>query len=391
MTEVTGRRAPRMDRFLKLAVDRGASDLFFCVGQPPTMRLDGVIEPIRYRTINQADFELHLGEIAPEDRWQRFVEGGDCDLAYEISGLARFRINLFRQSRGDGAAFRVIPTRQFSFEQLGLPPQVARFTEMRWGLVLITGPTGSGKSTTLSALVNHINRNSCRHVVTIEDPVEFVHHEVKSLVTQREIGAHATSFPSALAGAMREDADVIMIGEMRDRETIQNALSAAETGLLVFGTLHTRSTAKTVDRILSAFMAEEQDVIRSQMSGVLRGVLAQQLMPRIGGGRVAAFEVLFATPALANLIREGKSYQINTLIQLGSREGMVAMDASLFDLIEQELVDPELAYEKSVDPKTFRAHLFEEKGIRVGGDDLDDEEILKILERQATKVAQEEG
>jgi len=272
-----------------------------------------------------------------------------------------------------------------------LPSVVERFAKMRWGLVLMTGPTGSGKSTTLAAIIHHINRSLRRHIITIEDPIEFVHENEQSIMTQREVGKSARGFAEALKGAVREDPDVIMVGEMRDRETIQMAINAAETGFLVFGTLHTNSASKTIDRITNIFPADEQDNIRSVLGGVLRGVLAQQLVRRAEGGRVAAFEVLFGSPALANMIREGKTHQIDGLIQLGRKDGMITMDDSLLHLVREKVVLPEPAYEKAIDKKKFRATIFEEFGVTVGTDEIDEEEMLAILERQAQAAQLSQG
>lgn len=376
-------RAPRIDRFLRLTLDRGASDFFFCVGRPPMMRLDGEIDPIRYRTLNRQDFELYLGEITPPDLWEKFTSSHDVDFSYEIEGAARFRVNLFQHNLGSGATFRIIPTRQYTFEELGLPPGVERFTELRWGLVLVTGPTGSGKSTTLSALVHRINETQERHIITIDDPLEFSHDNIRSLVTQREVGKSAKSFARSLEAAMREDPDVVMLSEMRDPETIRLALTAAEMGVLVLSTLPTNSAARTIARIVNLFTPEEQESIRSLLAGVLRGIMAQQLLRRREGGRVAAFEVLFGSSALGNVIREGKMNQIENVIQLGHQEGMISMDESLLALVRDKLVDPEVAYERAIDKKRFAATLFEVSGIRVAGEELDEEEVLRQLERQA--------
>ncbi len=374
-------RSPRIDRFLRLMIDRGASDFFFCVGQPPMMRLDGAVDPIRYRTLHQADFDLYFGEVTPADRWAQFQKTGDADFAYQIDNLARFRINLFRQARGDAAAVRIIPSRHLTFEQLGLPSASERLARVRHGLVLVTGPTGCGKSTTLSTVVNRLNRDSVRHIITIEDPVEFVHQNIRSFINQREIARSATSFASALKGALREDPDVIMVGELRDQETIQTALVAAETGMLVLGTLHTNSASKTVDRIVNLFSHEDRDNIRSQLGGALRGILAQQLVRRKEGGRVAAFELLFGSPALSNLIREGKTSQIDDLIQLGQRDGMVTMDHSLLALVREGTVTPEAAYEKAVDKAAFRHTMAVEFDVQVGLDE--DEDLDSLMEESA--------
>jgi twitching motility protein PilT len=347
----------KIDRFLKLMNDRGASDFHLTVGRPPMLRASGTMESIRYRTLSQADFTELVKPIVPERMWEDYLQTGDADLAYEIPGQARYRVNLFRQQRGGGAVFRVIPTKIMTIEQLGLPEQVRRVASIRSGLVLVTGPTGSGKSTTLAAIIDEINENRSLHIITIEDPIEFVHSNKKSLVHQREVGSHAKSFAEALKAAGREDPDVILVGEMRDLETIAMALSAAERGTLVFGTLHTNNAAKTMDRIISVFPAPEQEGVRNVLGETIRGVVAQQLMPRIGGGRVAALEILFASPAIGNMIREGKTSQVTSAIQTGVREGMVDMDTSIRRLFQDGKVTARAAYDKAIDKEQFKALL----------------------------------
>jgi twitching motility protein PilT len=352
----------RIDRFLQLMVERGASDLHLSVGRPPMFRLSGEMDPIRYRTLNPADYEAMLRPTCPPNLWQVFLDTGDVDYAYQLDATSRFRVNLLRQERGAAAVLRVIPTKILSIEQLNLPPQVARFARLESGLVLVTGPTGSGKSTTLAAIIDLINRTRELHVVTIEDPIEFVHPNKRCLVHQREVGTHAHSFADALRVAVREDPDIILVGEMRDLETISMALGAAEKGMLVFGTLHTNNAAKTVDRIVNVFPAGEQEGIRQVLGEAVRGILAQQLLPKIGGGRVAALEILFSSPQVGNMIREGKTTQITSTIQTGKREGMVTMDQSIAALIEQGVVTPESALDKAVDKAWMRKTLgLEEK------------------------------
>src|SRR5436305_2266426 len=270
----------KIDRFLKLMNDRGASDFHLTVGRPPMLRASGTMETIRYRVISDADFEEMLERVTPPRIWADYVSSGDVDFSYEIPNVARYRVNLFRQQRGAGAVFRIIPTKILSIEQLGLPEQIRRVAEMRSGLVLMTGPTGSGKSTTLAAIIDLINETRALHIITIEDPIEFVHPNKKCLVHQREIGTHAKSFSEALKAAGREDPDLILVGEMRDPETIQMALSPAEPGTLVFGTLHTNNAAKTMDRIISVFPAGEQEGIRNVLGETIRAVVAQQLLPK---------------------------------------------------------------------------------------------------------------
>ena len=350
----------KIDRFLKLMNDRGASDFHLTVGRPPMLRASGTMESIRYRTLSEADFTELVKPIVPERMWEEYLQTGDADLAYEIPGQARYRVNLFRQQRGGGAVFRVIPTKIMTIEQLGLPEQVRRVASIRSGLVLVTGPTGSGKSTTLAAIIDEINETRSLHIITIEDPIEFVHPNKKCLVHQREVGSHAKSFAEALKAAGREDPDVLLVGEMRDLETIAMALSAAERGTLVFGTLHTNNAAKTMDRIISVFPASEQEGVRNVLGETIRGVVAQQLMPRIGGGRVAALEILFASPAIGNMIREGKTSQVTSAIQTGVREGMVDMDTSIRRLFEAGKVTARAAYDKAIDKEQFKDLL--EKG-----------------------------
>jgi twitching motility protein PilT len=347
----------RIDRFLRLMNDKGASDLHLSVGRPPIFRLSGRMDPIRYRVIEDSDYTSLVQPITPPHLWEQYQREGDADFAYEIPGVSRFRVNLFKQHRGMGAVFRIIPTRLMTIEQLGLPPAVRKLTTMTGGLVLVTGPTGSGKSTTLSAIINEMNELRPMHFVTIEDPIEFVHPNKKSLVSQREVGPHSRSFSAALRAAVREDPDCILVGEMRDLETIEMALNAAETGLLVFGTLHTNSAAKTVDRIINVFPIERQDGVRGILAGVVKGILAQQLLRRKGGGRVAAIEVLFGTPALSSLIREGKTYQIPGLIQQGKQLGMMGMDESLRRLVEGDVIEAHAALEKSLDKDEMRKWL----------------------------------
>jgi twitching motility protein PilT len=350
----------KIDRFLKLMNDHGASDFHLTVGRPPMLRAAGSIETIRYRTLSEADFLEMMRPVSPPRLWDEWVRGGDADFSYEIPGVARYRVNLFRQQRGAGAVFRVIPTKIMTIEQLGLPEQVRRIAQIKSGLVLVTGPTGSGKSTTLAAIIDLINETQALHIITIEDPIEFVHPNKKCLVHQREIGTHAKSFAEALKSAGREDPDLILVGEMRDLETFQMALSAAERGTLVFGTLHTNNAAKTMDRIISVFPAGEQEGVRAVLGETIRAVVAQQLLPKTGGGRVAALEILFASPAVGNMIREGKTGQITSAIQTGVREGMVDMDTSIRRLYEAKRITARAAYDKAIDKEQFKDAL--EKG-----------------------------
>lgn len=376
-TETKPTKQNRVDRFLKLMNDRGSSDLHMSVGQPPMMRVHGVMDPIRYRNINEFDFETYLKEITPPHVWQYFVDRGDGDFAYEVPGLSRFRVNLFRQSRGSGAVFRIIPSKIYTLEQLGMPTELANLAKFTRGLVLVTGPTGSGKSTTLAAIIDKINATRNYHIITIEDPIEFVHVSKRSLLSQREVGTHATSFASALKSALREDPDLILVGEMRDTETVHMALTAAESGLLVFGTLHTNSAGKTVDRIINVFPSDEQDSVRSVLGETLRCVVAQQLLPARAGGRVAAVEIMYGSPALATMVRDGKTHQIANYIMMGRGQGMQEMDSCLLDLVRREAVDPIVAYEKAIDKKSFRKAIRDITGIRIGEAEDDFDEFVE--------------
>ena len=349
--------ANRIDRFLSVLPKRGGSDLHLAVGSPPVLRIDGELERIRYRSLTEGDFYNLVGPIAPPRIWTAFQETGDVDFAYQMESQARFRVNLFRQERGSGAVFRLIPSRVPTVEELNLPPSVASLYEAKRGLVLVTGPTGSGKSTSLAAILDRVNKRVPFHVITIEDPIEFVHTNDRSVFTQREIGPDVPNFAEGVKAAIREDPDCLLVGEMRDLETIRMALTAAETGLLVFGTLHTNSSAKAVDRIIDAFPANEQEQIRTVLAETLRAVVAQQLLRRREKGRVAAFEVLLGSTALSNAIREGKTSLINNQIQTGKSRGMISMDQSLTELVRNNVVLPEEALDRALDRETFKVML----------------------------------
>ncbi|HEV8658101.1 MAG TPA: type IV pilus twitching motility protein PilT [Thermoanaerobaculia bacterium] len=349
----------KIDRFLKLMNDRGASDFHLTVGRPPMLRASGSIETIRFRVISEADFVEMLKPILSPRLWDDYVGTGDIDFSYEIPNVARYRVNLFRQQRGAGAVFRVIPSKIMSVSQLGLPDAIRKVAQLESGLVLVTGPTGSGKSTTLAAIIDLINDTRSYHIITIEDPIEFVHPNKKCLVHQREIGTHASSFAEALKAAGREDPDLILVGEMRDVETISMALSAAEKGTLVFGTLHTNNAAKTMERIISVFPAGEQEGVRNVLGETIRAVVAQQLLAKVGGGRVAALEILFASPAVGNMIREGKTGQITSTIQTGVKEGMIDMDSSIRKLFDEGKITARAAYDKAIDKEAFKGLLKE--------------------------------
>jgi twitching motility protein PilT len=344
----------KIDTLLNEMIRVGASDLHLVPALPPMVRLKGDLVPLKFKALTH-DVNRHLfTEIMSLEQRKKLQSTLELDMAYEISGLARFRCNFFFQLRGLSAVFRQIPTKIKSLEELGMPSGVNRILEIKKGLVLVTGPTGSGKSTTLAAIINHINYTSEQHIITIEDPLEFVHENRKSLITQREIGAHANNFADALRVASREDPNIILVGEMRDLETISLALTCAELGILVFGTLHTNSAIKTIDRIINAFPAAQQNQIRSMLSESLKAVLAQQLLKTADDkGRCAAVEILISSPAVGNLIREGKLSQIASLIQTGANEGMQTMDQALQALVNQNKITHQAAYWKAIDKSFF--------------------------------------
>jgi twitching motility protein PilT len=347
----------QIDQFLRLLVQKDGSDLHLSCGNPPILRVGGNLERIKFRELTPPDMRALLLEILTAEQRAHFEATHDLDFAYAIEGLARFRGNIFQQHRGMGGVFRVIPARVPSADDLKLPDAIREFTHLHRGMVLVTGPTGSGKSTTLAAMIDLVNETRAEHIITIEDPIEFVHVPKQSLINQREVGPHTKTFAAALKAALREDPDVILVGELRDRETMSLALSAAETGHLVFGTLHTNNAHKTVDRIIDMFSADQQSQVRSMLSESLRGVVAQQLLRKKGGGRVAAHEILVGTPAIGNLIREAKTFQIPSVIQTGKRDGMVQMDQSIMNALMAGLVSPEEAYAKAFDKSLFKAHL----------------------------------
>jgi twitching motility protein PilT len=338
--------------------EQGASDLHLIAGQQPVLRIRGEMERVKYNVLDNDELKAMLYEIAPEHKIKQFEETGDIDFAYEIPGLARYRANFFQQKYGMGAVFREIPTKIMTCAQLGLPPVVSKLATLPRGLVLVTGPTGSGKSTTLAAIIDEANRTRKDHIITIEDPIEFVHQSQNCVVNHREVGLHTKSFSAALRGALREDPDIILVGEMRDIETISLAVEAASTGHLVFGTLHTTSAAKTVDRIIEVFPASEQAQIRSTLADGIRAVLSQVLFKRADRkGRVAALEVLIANAAVRNLIRESKTFQIPSMVQTGKKYGMQLLDDSIQELLQRGLITPDDAYMKCNDKQRFRPFL----------------------------------
>jgi twitching motility protein PilT len=345
----------KIDELFRMMSEHGASDLHLISGQPPALRVDGELERITGQAVlTQDTLQPLLHEILPGSKMDQFESTGDVDFGYEIPGLARFRCNLFNHKYGIGAVFRKIPSTVLTAEDLGLPPILTRAAMLKKGLVLVTGPTGSGKSTTLAALVDYANKNRKDHILTVEDPIEFVHQSQGCIVNHREVGLHTMTFASALRGALREDPDIILVGEMRDLETISLAVEAAATGHLVFGTLHTENAAKTVDRIVEVFPHGEQPQIRNTLSTALRVVVAQNLFKRIDKkGRCAALEILVCTPAVGNLIRDAKTVQIASVMQTGKASGMQTLDDAIQELLTKKWISPEEAYEKSIDKNRF--------------------------------------
>ena len=351
----------QIDQFLKVLVEQDGSDLHLSTGSPPVIRVHGHLQRVKFREMTAKDMETLVYEVMEEEWRARFLDRQDFDFAYEIEGLARFRVNVFWQRKGLAAVFRTIPATILTAEQLGLPEAVRRLCLLTRGLVLVTGPTGSGKSTTLAAMVDLINDTRQDHVITIEDPIEFTHPNKKCLVNQREIGTHTQSFANALRAALREDPDVILVGEMRDRETIELGLTAAETGHLVFGTLHTNSAPKTVDRIIDVFPADQQEQVRSQLAESLKGVISQVLLRKKGGvGRVAALEIMVGTAAISNLIRENKIHQIPSMIQTGKKDGMQLLDQHIMEFYMSQVIDANEAYMRAQNKQTFREYLEKE-------------------------------
>jgi twitching motility protein PilT len=353
--------AGAIERLLVRMRELKASDLHLRAGFPPFLRIDGKLQPLRdHPPFNPDDLRARLSELAPEENRREFEERSDTDFAYAVPGVARFRANLLYDRHGPGGVFRMIPYRILSPEEIGLPKPVLEVCSLQKGLVLVTGPTGSGKSTTLATLIDEVNRTRQDHILTIEDPIEFVHESKGCLVTQREVHSHTGSFKDALRAALREDPDIILVGEMRDLETISMAVETAETGHLVFGTLHTTSAPSTIDRIIDQFPADRQEQIRQMLAESLQVVIAQTLCRRIGGGRVAAYEILFVSSAVSNLIRERKTFQIPSLMQTGRGKGMMTLNDSLLDLVRRGLVEPREAYLKSVAKAEFKALLAKE-------------------------------
>ncbi|MCP5141251.1 MAG: type IV pilus twitching motility protein PilT [Gammaproteobacteria bacterium] len=340
-------------QLLAFAVKNNASDLHLSAGLPPMIRVDGDVRRINVPSLGHKEIHALIYEVMDDRQRKDFEEFLETDFSFEVPRLARFRVNAFNQSRGAAAVFRTIPTDILSLQQLSAPKVFAELAALNRGIVLVTGPTGSGKSTTLAAMVNHKNETEACHILTIEDPIEFVHESKKALINQREVHRHTHGFAEALRSALREDPDVILVGEMRDLETIRLALTAAETGHLVFGTLHTSSAAKTIDRIVDVFPAAEKSMVRSMLSESLRGVISQALIKKAGGGRVAAHEIMIATPAIRNLIREDKIAQMYSAIQTGSAQGMQTLDQALRLLVDKKKISLEDARIRSVNKEAF--------------------------------------
>ena len=343
-----------IDTYFREMKKREASDLHMVIGFPPLLRLRGDLVPTEHPVLTSESSKEILFEILTPKRQAYVEKNRDFDMAYELENTGRFRCNFFYQQRGISAVFRIIPTKILTLEELNMPEAIKTIAEFRQGLILVTGPTGSGKSTTLAAIIDYINNSRDGHIITIEDPLEFVHPNKKCLFSQREIGAHARSFADALRVASREDPDIILVGEMRDLETISLALTCAELGILVFGTLHTNSASKTIDRIINAFPTDQQEQTRTMLSESLKAVIAQQLLKtKDGKGRCAAVEILIGSSALASMIREGKISQINSIIQTGTSVGMQSMDQHLKQLIDKDKITREAAHEKAIDKNLF--------------------------------------
>ena len=338
---------------LAFSAKQGASDLHLSAGLPPMIRVDGDVRRINLPALDAKAVQELIYDIMNDKQRQDFEEFLETDFSFEVPGVARFRVNAFNQNRGAGAVFRTIPAKILSLEELGMGEVFRKITDASRGLVLITGPTGSGKSTTLAAMIDYLNVNRHHHILTIEDPIEFVHESKKCLVNQREVHRDTLGFSEALRSALREDPDVILVGELRDLETIRLALTAAETGHLVFGTLHTTSAAKTIDRVVDVFPAQEKSMIRSMLSESLHAVVSQSLLKKVGGGRIAAHEIMMGTPAIRNLIREDKVAQMYSAIQTGGSMGMQTLDMCLADLVKKGLITRESARERAKVPDNF--------------------------------------
>ena len=369
----SGNRAlDKIETLLRTLVSNNASDLHLRAGSPPMLRASGEIAPIPNEPVlSSGDIDVMLNAVMLEQNRTEFKELNDTDFAHEIAGIARFRGNALRDRKGTGAVFRAIPAAVVTVEQMGISQEVQRLCHLTKGLVLVTGPTGSGKSTTLCALIDLINRSRSDHVITIEDPIEFVHESKKCLITQRHVGVHTSSFRHALRAALREDPDIVLVGELRDLETVSMAIETAETGHLVFGTVHTSTAVSTVDRVIDQFPPDRQAQIRVMLSESLKGVISQVLCKKIGGGRVAAREIMLSTPSVSNLIREGKTFQLPSVLQTSRRLGMVTMNDALIDLVDSKQVEPQEAYLKATD-KIGILHMLKQRGKDISFADTDD-------------------
>ena len=361
-----------IDKLLQAACKQGASDIHITVGEPPIFRLHGRLRRLETKVLAAEDTAALMKSITPERCQQELQEVGGTDFGFAFGDLARFRVSVFKQKGNHAMVLRQIPNTILTFDELGLPSQVSKLCARPRGLFLVTGPTGSGKSTTLASMINYMNETMDHHIITIEDPIEFYHPHKKSVVNQREVGVDVPNFAEAIRRALRQDPDVILVGEMRDLETIEAAISAAETGHIVFGTLHTNSAQGTVNRVIDVFPTNQQDQIRTQLSTSIIGIISQQLLPKVGGGRVAAHEFLVVTPGIANLIRENKTFRINSSIQTGAKLGMKLLDDAIFDHWQNEKVSQEDAMSKANDPEELAKRIAKAKqGI------FDDEEDVK--------------
>jgi twitching motility protein PilT len=348
-------------QLLAFGVEQGASDCHLSAGEPPMIRIHGDLKKLDHAPLTKEEAHALVYDIMNDAQRKAFEETHECDFSFEMGAVARFRVNVFMQRKGEGAVFRTIPTKILTLEQLEMPAILKHLCEKEKGLILVTGPTGSGKSTTLAGMVDYLNETFEGHILTVEDPIEFVHQSKKCLVNQRELGPHTNSFANALRAALREDPDVILVGEMRDLETIQLALTAAETGHIVFGTLHTSSAPKTVDRIIDVFPPNQQAQIRAQFAESIEAVITQTLLKKKGGGRIAALEIMTGTTAVRNLVREGKIHQIPGTMQVSQKDGMQTMDMALQNLVSRGLVSKEEAQAKSTNPNLFGG------GLAMGG------------------------
>jgi twitching motility protein PilT len=346
-----------IDTLLRSMVEKGGSDLHLIIGMPPKARISGSIQPISDKPLDASAMERLLKEIVPERRWNEYLERRDLDLAHEISGFARFRGNFLYNHWGQAAVFRQIPAKILSFDELKLPEAIKKLCHLNEGLVVVTGPTGSGKSTTLAAMIDYINSNLCRHIITIEDPIEFVHPVKKSIIVHREVGEHTETFAAALKSAMRHDPDILLVGEMRELETIKLALGCASMGMLVFGTLHTNNAPKTVDRIINAFPADDQNQVRVMLAGCLAGIVAQLLCRKVPKGRIAVHEILLQHEALGNTVRSGQIANIRQIIESGGADGMILMDTSLMNRIKDGSIEAKEAYMKAANKAAFASLL----------------------------------